>query len=67
MSDDEWANYDSGPFCEHWGTPGDCSECDREKQEPFKTLAERAIRALAEFDEAGAEELMQKLKELSNE
>lgn len=26
MSDgsDSWEDYESGPFCAHWGTPGDC-------------------------------------------
>ena len=24
MSD--WADYDSGPFCRHWGDPSDCEE-----------------------------------------
>ena len=22
--DDRWANYESGPFCEHWDTPWAC-------------------------------------------
>ena len=33
MSDDDadgWADYESGPFCRHWGTPGDCERpCDK--------------------------------------
>lgn len=30
MSEDfesQWAKYDSGPFCKHWGDPGSCVEC----------------------------------------
>jgi len=25
-ADVERAEYDSGPFCRHWGDPGDCEE-----------------------------------------
>jgi hypothetical protein len=25
--DRDWEDYESGPFCEHWSTPGSCSEC----------------------------------------
>ena len=29
--EDPWENYESGPFCWHWGTPGDCEQpCLRE-------------------------------------
>ena len=24
--DDEWWDYDSGPFCWHWSDPADCDE-----------------------------------------
>jgi hypothetical protein len=23
---DPWENYESGPFCRHWGDPSDCDE-----------------------------------------
>lgn len=23
---DVWENYESGPFCRHWGDPTDCDE-----------------------------------------
>lgn len=26
MAGDDWDNYESGPFCRHWGDPDDCSE-----------------------------------------
>lgn len=22
----DWSNYESGPFCRHWGDPDDCDE-----------------------------------------
>lgn len=25
--DDRWEDYESGPFCPHWGDPYDCDEC----------------------------------------
>ena len=25
-SDDGWEDYESGPFCRHWGDPADCPE-----------------------------------------
>lgn len=25
-SDDEYVDYNSGPFCRHWGDPSDCDE-----------------------------------------
>jgi hypothetical protein len=25
-TDDAWDNYESGPFCRHWGDPSDCDE-----------------------------------------
>ena len=26
----DWENYETGPFCEHWSDPQDCTEiCDR--------------------------------------
>ena len=31
MTDEEtnWENYETGPFCRHWGDPSDCDEiCD---------------------------------------
>lgn len=66
MSDDEtdWSNYESGPFCPHWGTPGDCDECKDEAAHPFRALAERAILALREFDAVGADELQAELAKL---
>ncbi len=28
MCEDTWENYESGPFCRHWGDPSDCdTEC----------------------------------------
>lgn len=24
--DDDWGGYESGPFCRHWGSLGDCDE-----------------------------------------
>jgi hypothetical protein len=24
MSDEDWSNYETGPFCRHWGDPSDC-------------------------------------------
>lgn len=24
MSDTDWTDYESGPFCRHWGDPSDC-------------------------------------------
>jgi hypothetical protein len=24
MTEDSWDNYESGPFCQHWGDPVDC-------------------------------------------
>ena len=24
MPDDDWDDYESGPFCRHWAEPGDC-------------------------------------------
>lgn len=68
MSDGiDWENYDTGPFCRHWGTPGDCDECKAEAAWPYRALAERAILALREFDMAGANELQAKLEELDSE
>lgn len=27
--DDDWADYESGPYCRHWSDPTDCDElCD---------------------------------------
>ena len=26
MSEIDWENFDSGPFCRHWGDPSDCDE-----------------------------------------
>ena len=23
-TDEDWENYESGPFCRHWGDPSDC-------------------------------------------
>jgi hypothetical protein len=28
--DVDWSDYESGPFCQHWGDPSDCdNECQR--------------------------------------
>lgn len=24
LTDDEWADYESGPYCQHWQDPSDC-------------------------------------------
>ncbi len=24
--DQDWSDYDSGPFCPHWNSPGECDE-----------------------------------------
>lgn len=61
------SNYDSGPFCRHWSTPGDCDECRTEQAAPYRALAERAILALREFDRAGADELRLALSKLDEE
>ena len=26
MSDTDWTDYESGPFCRHWSSPSDCDE-----------------------------------------
>lgn len=25
-SDEDWEDYQSGPYCQHWSDPGDCDE-----------------------------------------
>lgn len=30
MSDEDFEDYDSGPYCQHWSDPSDCDEvCER--------------------------------------
>ena len=26
MPDDDWSDYESGPFCQHWSDPSSCEE-----------------------------------------
>ncbi len=26
MTDDDWTDYESGPFCRHWSEASDCEE-----------------------------------------
>lgn len=64
MSEEDWSDHDSGPFCPHWDSPDDCEECKAEAAQPYRALAERAILALREFDVSGADELHAALKAL---
>lgn len=25
----DWENYESGPYCKHWGDPLDCDDCKK--------------------------------------
>lgn len=46
MSDtDDYGDYESGPFCRHWGTPGDCDECTRGSDE-YQKLRDSLVWAL---------------------
>lgn len=51
--EDKWANYDSGPYCKHWGTPGLCEECAQEQVAEYHSLTVEqllhGIRAIKEY------------------
>lgn len=54
VTDDEWADYESGPFCAHWGDyECECKACDHLCGSHDETTGPCSECECAEFDEDG--------------
>ncbi len=60
---EDWADYESGPFCRHYGDPSDCSEkcavCGHECHEHHLSCDHEGCACPAWYAEAPSEPLVQ--------